>query len=225
MKGACAGCPSSTATLRHGIQNLLRHYIPDVVEVRPMSVNGRQQALCHFVIVSAALGSSESSVHCGYGGGELSHACSCHRHRARGLCGRRARHAPCRRAGERDPAMVRGHAEAIMPLIARVMDQAGVEFAQSRPHRRHHRPRQLHRAARRHLGRARHRARRRQTRGRTVDTGRICRAPYRGERQLRRGGGDRRPARARLSAGVRSRREDASCRRASRRCRRRCGRQ
>ena len=36
MKGACAGCPSSTATLRHGIQNLLRHYIPDVVEVRPM---------------------------------------------------------------------------------------------------------------------------------------------------------------------------------------------
>jgi Fe-S cluster biogenesis protein NfuA len=35
MKGACSGCPSSTATLRHGIQNLLRHYIPDVVEVRP----------------------------------------------------------------------------------------------------------------------------------------------------------------------------------------------
>jgi len=37
MKGACSGCPSSTATLRHGIQNLLRHYLPDVVEVRPMS--------------------------------------------------------------------------------------------------------------------------------------------------------------------------------------------
>jgi Fe-S cluster biogenesis protein NfuA len=35
MKGACSGCPSSTATLRHGIQNLLRHYVPDVVEVRP----------------------------------------------------------------------------------------------------------------------------------------------------------------------------------------------
>ncbi|MEA2907710.1 MAG: hypothetical protein QOC56_1288 [Alphaproteobacteria bacterium] len=35
MKGACAGCPSSTATLRHGIQNLLKHYVPDVVEVRP----------------------------------------------------------------------------------------------------------------------------------------------------------------------------------------------
>jgi len=36
MKGACAGCPSSTATLRHGIQNLLRHFIPDVTEVRPV---------------------------------------------------------------------------------------------------------------------------------------------------------------------------------------------
>jgi Fe-S cluster biogenesis protein NfuA len=38
MKGACSGCPSSTATLRHGIQNLLKHYVPDVVEVRPMAV-------------------------------------------------------------------------------------------------------------------------------------------------------------------------------------------
>ncbi len=36
MKGACSGCPSSTATLRHGIQNLLRHFVPDVVEVRPV---------------------------------------------------------------------------------------------------------------------------------------------------------------------------------------------
>jgi len=37
MKGACSGCPSSTATLRHGIQNLLRHYLPDVIEVRPVA--------------------------------------------------------------------------------------------------------------------------------------------------------------------------------------------
>jgi Fe-S cluster biogenesis protein NfuA len=36
MKGACSGCPSSTATLRHGIQNLLRHFVPDVNEVRPV---------------------------------------------------------------------------------------------------------------------------------------------------------------------------------------------
>ena len=36
MKGSCSGCPSSTATLKHGIQNLLRHFVPDVVEVRPM---------------------------------------------------------------------------------------------------------------------------------------------------------------------------------------------
>jgi len=36
MQGACSGCPSSTATLKHGIQNLLRHFVPEVVEVRPM---------------------------------------------------------------------------------------------------------------------------------------------------------------------------------------------
>lgn len=33
MKGSCSGCPSSTATLKHGIQNLLRHFLPDVREV------------------------------------------------------------------------------------------------------------------------------------------------------------------------------------------------
>ena len=38
MKGACAGCPSSTMTLKHGIENLLRHYIPEVTEVRPVGV-------------------------------------------------------------------------------------------------------------------------------------------------------------------------------------------
>ena len=36
MNGACSGCPSSTATLKHGIQNLLRHFLPEVVDVRPM---------------------------------------------------------------------------------------------------------------------------------------------------------------------------------------------
>ena len=34
MRGACQGCPSSTATLKMGIENMLRHYIPDVREVR-----------------------------------------------------------------------------------------------------------------------------------------------------------------------------------------------
>jgi Fe-S cluster biogenesis protein NfuA len=34
MQGSCAGCPSSTATLKAGIENMLRHYIPEVVEVR-----------------------------------------------------------------------------------------------------------------------------------------------------------------------------------------------
>lgn len=36
MQGACSGCPSSTATLKAGIENMLRHYIPEVVEVRPV---------------------------------------------------------------------------------------------------------------------------------------------------------------------------------------------
>ena len=34
MQGSCSGCPSSTATLKMGIENMLRHYIPEIVEVR-----------------------------------------------------------------------------------------------------------------------------------------------------------------------------------------------
>jgi len=37
MKGACAGCPSSTATLKHGIQNLLRHFVPEVQHVEQVA--------------------------------------------------------------------------------------------------------------------------------------------------------------------------------------------
>jgi Fe-S cluster biogenesis protein NfuA len=33
MQGACSGCPSSSATLKHGIENMLRHYVPEVVRV------------------------------------------------------------------------------------------------------------------------------------------------------------------------------------------------
>ncbi len=36
MQGACSGCPSSTATLKYGIQNLLKHYIPEVESVEPV---------------------------------------------------------------------------------------------------------------------------------------------------------------------------------------------
>ena len=38
MQGACSGCPSSTATLKAGIENLLKHHIPEVKEVRPIDV-------------------------------------------------------------------------------------------------------------------------------------------------------------------------------------------
>ena len=34
MKGACSGCPSSTATLRHGVQNLFKHFLPEIREVQ-----------------------------------------------------------------------------------------------------------------------------------------------------------------------------------------------
>jgi Fe-S cluster biogenesis protein NfuA len=36
MQGACSGCPSSTATLKHGIENLLRHFVPGVEHVQQL---------------------------------------------------------------------------------------------------------------------------------------------------------------------------------------------
>jgi len=38
MQGACSGCPSSRATLRHGVENMLRHYVPEVVAVEQVEV-------------------------------------------------------------------------------------------------------------------------------------------------------------------------------------------
>jgi len=38
MQGACSGCPSSSATLRHGIENMLRHYVPEVQRVEQVNV-------------------------------------------------------------------------------------------------------------------------------------------------------------------------------------------
>lgn len=38
LKGSCAGCPSSTATLKAGIENMLKHYIPEIKEVRQVAV-------------------------------------------------------------------------------------------------------------------------------------------------------------------------------------------
>lgn len=37
LKGACSGCPSSTMTLKSGIENMLRHYVPEVTEVRQVA--------------------------------------------------------------------------------------------------------------------------------------------------------------------------------------------
>lgn len=38
LQGACAGCPSSRATLRHGVENMLRHYVPEVVAVEQVEL-------------------------------------------------------------------------------------------------------------------------------------------------------------------------------------------
>lgn len=38
MQGACAGCPSSRATLKHGVENMLRHYVPEVVAVEQVDL-------------------------------------------------------------------------------------------------------------------------------------------------------------------------------------------
>ena len=37
MQGECSGCPSSAATLKTGIENMLKHYVPEVIEVRPVN--------------------------------------------------------------------------------------------------------------------------------------------------------------------------------------------
>ena len=134
------------------------------------------------------------------------HACSRHRYRARGLLGRRARHRARRDCRAESLPMVRGHAEALMPLIARVMDARRPRIRRARPHRGHHRARQLHRPARRHRRGARHRARRRQAGDRADHARRLRRALHRRRRHAAGGRGDRCAARARLSAGVRPRR-------------------
>jgi Fe-S cluster biogenesis protein NfuA len=38
MQGACSGCPSSRATLKHGIENMLRHFVPEVVAVEQVDL-------------------------------------------------------------------------------------------------------------------------------------------------------------------------------------------
>ncbi len=54
MQGACAGCPSSTVTLKMGIENLLRHYIPEVVEVRPVAAWYPVCAACGIAVSGGA---------------------------------------------------------------------------------------------------------------------------------------------------------------------------
>ena len=138
MKGSCAGCPSSTATLQHGIQNLLRHFVPDVTEVRPMLVRRgapRTSTVLfsmRVLAIDTALAACSAAVLDTASGGIVA---------------------------SESLVMARGHAEALMPLVARVMQTSGVAFARSRPHRGDDRTRQLHRDAGRYCRRPRLRRR------------------------------------------------------------------
>ena len=104
------------------------------------------------------------------------------------------------------------------------MDSAGARIRRARPHRRHHRTRQLHRPARRHRRGARHRARRRQAGGRPDHARRLCRALHRRRRHA--AGGRRRSMRGTSMSICRCSGRAAArwSRRGSRRCARRCAR-
>jgi Fe-S cluster biogenesis protein NfuA len=39
LKGACAGCPSSTVTLKHGVERMIKHYVPEVTSVEAYNIN------------------------------------------------------------------------------------------------------------------------------------------------------------------------------------------
>ncbi|MEK9680377.1 MAG: NifU family protein [Pelagibacteraceae bacterium] len=39
LKGACAGCPSSTVTLKHGVERMIKHYVPEVNSVEALNIN------------------------------------------------------------------------------------------------------------------------------------------------------------------------------------------
>src|SRR5260370_24376870 len=104
MKGSCSGCPSSTAPLKHGIQNLLRHFVPDVVKVRPVwGLRGAGVDPLRVLAIDTALEACSAAI--------LDTA------RGDGVT-------------SRSLPMARRHAEALVPLIATVMSEANVAFAE-----------------------------------------------------------------------------------------------
>ena len=152
MKGACSGCPSSTATLRHGIQNLLRHFLPDVGSRSDRSDGAKACAFLPSTLHSkpARSRSSTPSV----------------------AMSSRANRGPWRA----------GTPEALVPLIARVMDKAGIAFVELDRIAVTTGPGQLHRTAGRHFGSARYRACGEQAGARPLDARRLCGTPYRRRR-------------------------------------------
>ncbi len=127
MKGACAGCPSSTATLQHGIQNLLRHFVPDVVdECGQVSFRGTGSTGSDF----STHGPGDPDRNAFAPGMTSTMRCSI-------LAIDTALENCAAALLDTDSAtilaseaqtMARGHAEALMPLIARVMDAGKMDY-------------------------------------------------------------------------------------------------
>ena len=187
MKGSCAGCPSSTATLQHGIQNLLQAFRARRGR-SPADVTSRRRAQSE---ACQRHDSANMARICSYGWAlrhsrirplddssllYIAHADPRHRYGPRRLrrSGARHRHQQDDRAGiAGDEARPCRSADA----ADRARDEGGRHrLRRARPHRRHHRPRQFHRIARRPFRRARHCAGRRQARGRRDHAGGLCRA-------------------------------------------------
>ena len=115
MKGACSGCPSSTATLKHGIQNLLRHFVPDVHRSAARSDRSARRRFAHRVSGTGLRIIQDHAPIADADARAAGHAHSCHRYRARRLRGRRARLAQRRDPGQRiarDGARPRRSADA-----------------------------------------------------------------------------------------------------------------
>jgi Fe-S cluster biogenesis protein NfuA len=132
MKGSCSGCPSSTATLKHGIQNLLRIRAGrdrSPADLLPRRLSG-ECPVAENMRNAIAIAEVQMRVlrRLTAGAGSCAFWRSTPRSEpARPPCSIRARRRSSRASRCR---MARGHAEAIMPLIARVMDAARCEFAE-----------------------------------------------------------------------------------------------
>ena len=123
MRGACSGCPSSSATLKAGVENMLKHYVPEVTAGRTDPLSRRRDPLAPGAMIVLGLDTCLT-------------ACS-----VAVLDGERVLAPPV------EP-MARGHQERLAPHgRSEVMAEAGLAFDAPGPHRRHRRTGLVHRPA------------------------------------------------------------------------------